>query len=128
MRDQRNNVMRDVKINRDELLTIVRANKEKHIADYDASVIDCRAAVLKITKQNLKLAQSDDVAEIAKIRAIPMMPTSYADSYTKAIRMLELSVENVIEVDATTFNQLVLDEYAGLGTVLARQTYQQGEN
>ena len=69
MRDQRNNVMRDVKINRDELLTIVRANKEKHIADYDASVIDCRAAVLKITKQNLKLAQSDDVAEIAKIRA-----------------------------------------------------------
>jgi hypothetical protein len=111
MRDQRNNVMRDVKINRDELLTIVRANKEKHIADYDASVIDFRAAVLKITKQNLKLAQSDDVAEIAKIRPIPMMPTSYADSYTRAIRMLELSVEDVIEVDATTFNQLVLDEW-----------------
>ena len=111
MRDQRNNVMRDVKINRDELLTIVRANKEKHITDYDESVIDFRAAVLKITKQNLKLAQSDDVAEIAKIRSIPLMPTSYADSYTRAIRMLELSVEEVIEIDATTFNQLVLDEW-----------------
>jgi len=111
MRNQRNNVMRDVKINRDELLTIVRANKEKHIADYDESVIDFRAAVLKIAKQNLKLAQSDDVAEIAKIRPIPMMPVSYADSYTRAIRMLELSVEEVIEVDATTFNQLVLDEW-----------------
>jgi hypothetical protein len=39
------------------------------------------------------------------------MPTSYADSYTRAIRMLELSVEEVIEIDATTFNQLVLDEW-----------------
>jgi len=111
MRDQRNNAMRDVKVNRDDLLDIVRANKEKHIADYKESVIDFTKGVLKIAQENLRLAQTGDVAEIAKIRSTPQVPVSFADSYTRAIRMLELSVEETIEVDATTFNQLVLDEW-----------------
>jgi len=111
MRDQRNNVMRDVKINRDELLDIVRANKEKHIADYKESVIDFTKGVLKIAQENLRLAQTGNVDEIAKIRTAPQIPVSFADSYTRAVRMLELSVDDVIEVDATTFNQLVLDEW-----------------
>jgi len=111
MREKRNNVMRDVKINKDELLDIVRANKEKHVADYKESVVDFLNAVLKISEENLRLAQTGDVPSIAKIKSIPQMPVSYADSYTRAIRMLELSVEDVIEIDATTFNQLVLDEW-----------------
>jgi hypothetical protein len=111
MRDQRNNVMRDVKVNKKELLDIVKNNKEKHTADYDESVIDFRNAVLKMAQENLRLAETGDVTAIAKIRSIPQMPVSYADSYTRAIRMLELSVEEVIEMDSTTFNQLVLDEW-----------------
>ena len=34
-----------------------------------------------------------------------------SDNYTRAIRMLELSVEDVIEIEEHIFNQLVLDEW-----------------
>lgn len=103
--------MRSVKVGRGELLEIVRTNKEKHIKEFNEAVEDFKAAAIKIADHNLKLAQSGDVDQIAKFKQLPTKPTSYEDSYTRAIRMLELSVEDVIEVEEDVFNQLVLDEW-----------------
>ena len=103
--------MRNVKINKVELLDIVRANKEKHIKEFNEAVEDYKKAAVKIATENLALANSGDVEKIAKIKAMPSKPVTYEDSYTRAIRMLELSVEDVIEVEEDIFNQLVLDEW-----------------
>ena len=102
--------MHSIKINREELLRIVKENKETHITAYAEAVEDYKAAVLKITTANLKVAKTGDLEQF-KFRTIPSAPTNYADNYTKAIRMLELSVEDVIEIDEHIFNQLVLDEW-----------------
>lgn len=112
MRNLERNVMNAIKMNRLELLDIVRANKEKHIAEYTEAVSDYKALVVKVAKENLRLAKTEDLAEIGKMRATPTAPTSYEDSYRRAIRMLELSVEDVIEIEEDVFNQLVLDEWA----------------
>lgn len=111
MINERRNVMRDVKLNKTELLDIVRANKEKHIKEFNEAVEDYKKAAIKLAEENLTLAQSADLDKIARIRAMPSKPTSYEDSYTRAIRMLELSVEDVIEIEEQIFNQLVLDEW-----------------
>ena len=103
--------MKTVKIKREELLAVVRENKEKHIAEYIESVEDFKKAVVIITKNNLKLVNTGDLNSIAKVKNLPSAPSSYEQSYTRAIRMLELSVEDIIELDDTTFNQLVLDEW-----------------
>lgn len=100
-----------VKVNRQELLKIVRENKEKHIKEFDESVEDYKKAVIKIAESNLKLAQTGDLDKIAKFQMQPGKPTSYESSYTRAIRMLELSVEDEIKVEEDVFNQLVLDEW-----------------
>jgi hypothetical protein len=42
---------------------------------------------------------------------MPPAPVNYADNYSRAIRMLELSVEDTIDVEEHIFNQLVLDEW-----------------
>lgn len=104
--------MNAIKMNRIELLNIVFANQEKHAADFIEAVADYKEAVLKITKQNLALARTGDLDKIAKIRAVPQKPVSYEKNYERAIRMLQLSVEDVIEVEEDVFNQLVLDEWA----------------
>lgn len=104
--------MHSIKMNRIELLEIVRENARKHIVSYFESVSDYKVAVMTITKENLKLAKTEDLESFKKIKSIPAAPKSYEDKYQKAIRMLELSVEDVIEVDDTIFNQLVLDEWA----------------
>lgn len=103
--------MKTVKIIRDELLTIVRENKEKHITEYAESVDDFKKAVIVISKNNLKLVNTGDLSNISKVKNLPSAPNSYEQSYTRAIRMLELSIDDVIELDDTTFNQLVLDEW-----------------
>ena len=103
--------MRSVKLNKNELLTIVRQNKDKHVLQYEESVVDFRTAVIKITTENSKLAKSGSLDKIAKIKTIPSKPVSYEDNYNRAIRMLELSVEETIELEEDIFNQLVLDEW-----------------
>jgi hypothetical protein len=103
--------MRDVKINKAELLNIVRANKEKHVKEFNEAVEDYKKAAVKISIENLKLAETTELDQIARIRNLPSKPVSYEDSYTRAIRMLELSVDEVIEIEEHIFNQLVLDEW-----------------
>lgn len=103
--------MYDVKVNTDNLLKIVRQNKEKHIKEYNEAVEDFKKAVVKIAEDNLKLVQTGDLVEIAKVKTNPTKPISYESSYTRAIRMLELSVDETIELDAHTFSQFVLDEW-----------------
>lgn len=104
--------MRDVKMNKVELLEIVRANKEKHVREFKESVEDYTKAALKIAQANLELAVTGDLEQIAKIKSLPAKPTSYEDAYTRAVRMLELSVDEVIEIEEHIFNQLVLDEWS----------------
>ena len=114
--------MNSIKMKRIELLDIVRANKEKHIAEFIEAVADYKVLVLKITKTNLSFAKSEDLEEFKKIKAIPSAPISYEDSYKRAIRMLELSIDDIIEVEEDVFNQLVLDEWSWKRGFIASNT------
>jgi len=103
--------MNAIKMNRQELLAIVRENKIKHVAEFEESVTDYKALVLQIAQANAKLAKTGNLDEFKKMKAMPQSPQSYETSYARAIRMLELSVEEIIEVEEDVFNQLVLDEW-----------------
>ena len=103
--------MRTVKLDKKELLDIVKDNKVKHVKEVQESIKDYKKAALKVAKEHVELAKTGDLDSIAKIKAMPQRPQSYEDSYTRAIRMLELSVDDVIELEEQIFNQLVLDEW-----------------
>jgi len=100
--------MKNVKIERVKLLGIVTENKQKHITEFAEAVVDYKTAVKKICTYNLS---EIDAGRIDKLKEVPDQPTSYETSYSRAIRMLELSADEIIEVDELTFNQLVLDEW-----------------
>jgi hypothetical protein len=104
--------MRSVKVKKQELMTILHANKAKHVAEYAESVEDYKNAAVKLAAEHVSLASSGDLNQIAKIRAMPQTPVSYEDSYNRAIRMMELSVDDIIELEDQIFNQLVLDEWS----------------
>ena len=111
MRNPLRNVMRSVKVEKNELLGIVRDNKKKHVKEFDESVKDYKKAAIKVAKEHVELAKTGDLDQISKIRAMPQRPSSYEKDYDRAIRMLELSVEDTIELEEDIFNQLVLDEW-----------------
>lgn len=103
--------MNSVNMDREKLLEIVRENLVKHMAQYEEAVVDYMALVLKITQHNVKVAKTGDMAEFKNFKSLPAAPVSYKDSYNRAIRMLELSVDTIIELEEHIFNQLVLDEW-----------------
>lgn len=103
--------MRSVKMNKDELLKIVRENKIKHMKEFEEAVGDYKALVYKISSDNLVLARTENLDKFKEIKALPAAPRSYENDYSRAIRMLELSVDDVIELEDDVFNQLVLDEW-----------------
>lgn len=111
MRNSGRNVMRSVKINKVELLGIVRENKSKHILAYKEAVEDYINAARTIVNYNVDKINQGTVEAIEKCKSIPSAPKSYEDEYNRAIRMLELSVDDEIELEADVFNQLVLDEW-----------------
>jgi hypothetical protein len=111
MKNNRRNIMRSVRLEKDKLLEIVKQNKIKHISDYEEAVIDFKEAVLKIAKDNLELAITTEISKIKKMKTVPVIPATYEESYNKALRMLELSVDSVIELEEEIFNQLVLDDW-----------------
>jgi len=104
--------MNSVKLDRVNLLEIVRTNMTAHVEQFKESVEDYKALALKIATDNLKLAKTGELDKIAQIKSLPSKPVSYEDSYKRAVRMLELSVEDIIEVEEDVFNQLVLDEWS----------------
>lgn len=103
--------MNAIKMNRAELLEIVRANMAMHVTDFSESVNDYKKLVLKLALANAKLAKTGDLEQFKNIKGMPQSPVSYEDSYKRAIRMLELSIDEVIEVNEDVFSQLVLDEW-----------------
>lgn len=99
-------------MNRLQLLEIVKGNRLTHVAQFIESVEDYKGLVLKITTGNVKIAKTASLEEFIKLKGIPAAPISYEDAYKRAIRMLELSIEEIIEVEEDVFNQLVLDEWS----------------
>ena len=112
------NVMKSVKVNKNELLDVVRANKEKHVAEYNEAMEDYKEIVIKIAEKNVKIAlknrlkaKAGNVSGFDKWESLPSQPVSYEAEYSRAIRMLEMSVEVEMEIESAVFNQLALDEW-----------------
>lgn len=103
--------MNEIKMDRKELLKIVKENLKKHLVDYAESVEDYKAGALKVAAANLKIAKTGEIDKFNQIKSLPQRPFSYEKEYNRAIRMLELSVDSEIMVEQDVFNQLVLDEW-----------------
>jgi len=103
-------MLNSVKINREELLQIVKTNREKHIEEYNEAIENWK----RLYRDALDTFQASlDKGTPIEFSDINLeKPQSYENHYNQVIRMLELSVEENIDVNNSTFNQIVMDEWA----------------
>ena len=109
---------RSVNVNRLQLLETLRANLEIHRAEYREAVLEFHArleADLKVALKKVK-AVDPNIAEIeSKLRRFSFsvqFPQNYENQYVEVIEMLELSVDEVINLDAESFRAYVKNEWA----------------
>lgn len=124
MRHEGANVLKVVKVNKEDLLKVVIENRGKHVNEYQESLEDYKKAILKLAHENLKLAKTGDIAAISRHKSWPSAPLSYESEYNRAIKMLEMSVDNELEIESHVFNQLAMDEWSWKGNfALMASTY-----
>ncbi len=102
--------MQTVKIDRIQLLEIVKENLLKHVAEYKIAVVGYREAYIK--RLSDALANVDTVGVDRNLLAHLPEPENHQKEYERVIRMLAMSADNFIELEEYDFNQYVLDEWA----------------
>lgn len=98
-----------VSIDKTELLAIVRSNYEKHKAIVDEAQAKFRE--LAIAELESMLSDAKNGKTFRRALSLPV-PLDQSKEYRKAIRQLELSQNNSVEMSEVEFDQLVMDNWA----------------
>lgn len=100
--------MPKVNVNREELLTILRKNKAQHREVFEEALEGYRVKMINYLEDML-----DDVKKGKKVDhyiRLPL-PEDQTKEYERAIKMFEMSVDPVVELDDDSFRELVLDQW-----------------
>lgn len=111
---------RTIKADREEVLGALRANREKHIAEFrDAALVWAKVALKRVCrKQDVLVHLLEN--ESTPIEQLPSLyfqeehekPALHTKEYDRAIRMLELHQESTIELTAKDVEQYIMDEWS----------------
>ncbi len=108
--------MKTVKIKVTDLLKHLKANKQKHIQDYDEAMVGYRKAIIEeLRGKSIVACQHLDVSHTLKT----VRPTSFVKSYDEIISMLEWTTDKEIELDRGEFTMYVDDDWSWKGNFLA---------
>ncbi|HLP82099.1 MAG TPA: hypothetical protein VK141_08975, partial [Nitrosomonas sp.] len=101
--------MRTVKIERTKLLKEVIKNRANHKKEYDEAMQGYRELVIEALSEKLEDAKKhEDITHYIDLDR----PENHLREYDRVIRMLEMSVDKVIELQANEFAQYVTDEWS----------------
>lgn len=100
--------MEKIRVNKQELLTIIKENRKKHKKEYIEAIQAYRVKAGDIfTKELAKIVSGENF----NTRFELIKPESHIKEYDLAIKMLEMSVDDNVEIERHEFNQLVNDEW-----------------
>ena len=101
--------MNSIKVRKSELLTVLRENREKHRAIFLEAAEGYKTAAI---------AELDSMLHDARVgkkirRSLSLIePQDQTCDYDRAIRMMEMSQDEIIELEEHDFAQYVLDDWA----------------
>lgn len=108
---------REVKVKRDELLSVLRQNRERHIKEYEAACVGYRTVALRRIEEGFQEAR-DVVNRLKEGQTVAVgfrinlsVPVSYEKAYAQIIRMMEMSVDTEIVLTASQFACFVMDDW-----------------
>lgn len=100
--------MQTTKVKREELLTILRKNRADHQGVFEAAERGYREKAIE--KLDALLADAKAGKKFSLTIGL-VRPTSHQHDYDRAIRMLEMSVEETVVLSASDFEQYVMDRW-----------------
>jgi hypothetical protein len=98
-----------VKVAVEDLLKVLKENREKHVKEYDEAIVGYRIELIKQFKEKLNQAERNlDVEHSLKL----VRPVTYVNDYDDAIMMMEWTVDKEVELGRHEFLQYVNDSWS----------------
>lgn len=111
---------RTMSIKKSDLIDKIRANKEKHIKDYEEAVIAYRKEAAKQLKEQQEKLERGDL----DLKLNLVTPVNCAADYDKVIEMFGWEVDEIISLTQKEFNEYVHDETSyALAAKFSNSTY-----
>lgn len=101
--------MNAIKVKKDVLLSKLRENRRTHSTQFEKASNGYRTKVIEALEAQLKDARAGKLPRL--IFNLPM-PIDQTAAYDRAIGMLELTVEKIIELEEHDYQQYVLDQWS----------------
>lgn len=101
----------DLKYPKEQLLEKLKANREKHAADFKAAMKEYYKATQAACKQVLDMLESGKEVNHAQVLKNLTHPVDQTKHYDRIIEMLSFTSVDQIELSQEVFTQIVLDEW-----------------
>lgn len=112
--------MEKVRVNKQELLDVLQENRDAHEALYQRALDGYKDKVRAELENYLRRVEDGEVLRISV--ALPK-PENHLDEYDRAIRMVEMSVDDVLELREKEFASLVMNDWGWMQQFLATTSY-----
>ena len=100
--------MQSVTVKKADLVAVLAANRAKHAAVFEEALNGYKAAVIDKLEDALRKARNGE--RVLESFHIPQ-PVNQTHEYNRALRMLEMSVDDTIKLSAQEFEQYVMDRW-----------------
>lgn len=111
--------MNAIKVKKDDLLVKLKANREAHKAQFEEAAEGYRVKVIDVLTERLEDARRGKLPQL--IFNLPM-PINQTAQYDRVIGMLQMTVEDVIELEEQDYQQYVLDQWGWSAATTATNT------
>jgi hypothetical protein len=103
---------RSINVKRTDLLTKLRENRDKHAAEFKVAMEGFRMEVLNVLEDAVAKLEKDDKSFDKGLFMNEDPPQDHTADYDLVIGMMEMSVDEIIQMDSNSFNQYVMDNWA----------------
>lgn len=116
--------MKTIKMSKTDLLDKIKENRDKHEALYLEAIEGYKDSLVKTLKKMLANAKANK--EVEHFLTLEK-PVNNLKDYDRAIAMLEVTIDTVIELDQNEFSNLFLDQWVWKDAFMAtNSTYFNG--
>lgn len=100
--------MESVKVKRDELVTIMTENRDRHREIFEEAVEGYRTEAVRLLEEHIDRIKNGSLIRVAV--SIPM-PEDHTSDYDRVIKMATMSVDDQLELTDLDFTYYVMDNW-----------------
>ena len=100
--------MRSVTVQKDELREIIEHNREEHEAIFQEAVEGYRAQAVKLLEEHIERIRT---GQLVNVHVSMPRPVNHIKDYDRVLKMLKMSIEDVVEIDEDSFGAYVMDDW-----------------